>query len=99
MIAICSLQDMVAFSQCAYDGDEVETSRLNDFREHSWHGKFTKIGRVNLSAEEIRRNGKCPLTPLEVFIRPYLTLWCYDDILMKFFLPYIYIILNTSCNS
>ncbi|KAG0598340.1 hypothetical protein M758_12G065100 [Ceratodon purpureus] len=59
-------EDMVAFSQCAYDGGKEETSRLDSFREHSWRGKFTRIGRVNSSPEEIRRNGKCPLTPVEV---------------------------------
>jgi hypothetical protein len=57
---------MVAFSQCAYDGGKEEASRLDNFRDHSWHGKFTRIGRVNLKPEQIRRNGKCPLTPVEV---------------------------------
>ena len=57
---------MVAFSQCVYDGGREERSRLENFRELSWRGKFTRIGRVNLPPGEIRRNGKCPLTPVEV---------------------------------
>jgi hypothetical protein len=59
-------QDMVAFSQCVYEGDEEEKTRLDNAREKSWRGKFNRTGRVNLSPEDIRRDGKCPLTPVEV---------------------------------
>jgi len=56
----------VAFSLCVYEGGKEEKARLDYFREKSWRGKFTRIGRVDLSPQEIRRNGKCPLTPVEV---------------------------------
>ncbi|KAG0623720.1 hypothetical protein M758_3G196200 [Ceratodon purpureus] len=59
-------EDMVAFSQCVYEGDEEEKTRLDNAREKSWRGKFNRTGRVNLSPEDIRRDGKCPLTPVEV---------------------------------
>lgn len=57
---------MVAFSQCVYTGGEEEKTRLDNTRERGWRGKFTREGRVNASPEQIRRNGKCPLTPVEV---------------------------------
>lgn len=63
---LCADQDMVAFSQCVYEGDEAEKTRLDNAREKSWRGKFNRTGRVNLSPEDIRRDGKCPLTPVEV---------------------------------
>ncbi|XP_024358507.1 O-fucosyltransferase 9 [Physcomitrium patens] len=59
-------EDMVAFSQCVYTGGEEEKTRLDNTRERGWRGKFTREGRVNASPEQIRRNGKCPLTPVEV---------------------------------
>lgn len=57
---------MVAFSQCVYDDDEEEKTRLDNTRERDWRGKFTREGRANAPPDEIRRNGKCPLTPVEV---------------------------------
>ena len=60
------LQDMVAFSQCVYKGDMEEKVRLDNAREKSWRGKFNRTGRPYISPEEIRRDGKCPLTPIEV---------------------------------
>lgn len=57
---------MVAFSQCVYKGDMEEKVRLDNAREKSWRGKFNRTGRPYISPEEIRRDGKCPLTPVEV---------------------------------
>jgi hypothetical protein len=59
-------EDMVAFSQCVYEGDDAEKTRLDNAREKSWRGKFNRTGRVNLTPEFIRLDGKCPLTPVEV---------------------------------
>jgi hypothetical protein len=59
-------QDMVAFSQCVYEGDHEEKVRLDNARERGWRGKFNRTGRVQQTPEEIRRDGKCPLTPVEV---------------------------------
>ncbi|RWW20215.1 hypothetical protein GW17_00015687 [Ensete ventricosum] len=57
-------QDMVAFSCCTYDGGQQEKNEMDKARERSWRGKFRRPGRV-ISPEANRRNGKCPLTPLE----------------------------------
>ncbi|CAK9225835.1 unnamed protein product [Sphagnum troendelagicum] len=61
-------QDMVAFSRCVYVGDHEEKVRLDNARERGWRGKFNRTGRVQQTPEEIRRDGKCPLTPVEVGI-------------------------------
>ncbi|KAL8111158.1 hypothetical protein AgCh_026773 [Apium graveolens] len=58
-------EDMVAFSCCVYDGGKKEEEDMNAARERGWKGKFTKRGRV-IRPGAYRRNGKCPLTPLEV---------------------------------
>jgi hypothetical protein len=66
MIVVCSVfQDMVAFSCCIYDGDRKENIEMENARERSWRGKFHRPGRV-INPEANRRNGRCPLTPLEV---------------------------------
>jgi len=38
---------------------------MDNARERSWRGKFRRHGRV-INPEANRRDGKCPLTPLEV---------------------------------
>ncbi|CAL4896698.1 unnamed protein product [Urochloa decumbens] len=58
-------EDMVAFSCCTYDGGLKEKTEMDNARERSWRGKFRRHGRV-INPEGNRRNGKCPLTPLEV---------------------------------
>ncbi|CAM0874662.1 unnamed protein product [Alopecurus aequalis] len=58
-------EDMVAFSCCIYDGDWKENIAMENARERSWRGKFRRPGRV-INPEANRRNGRCPLTPLEV---------------------------------
>ncbi|KXG27892.1 uncharacterized protein At1g04910 [Sorghum bicolor] len=58
-------EDMVAFSCCKYDGGSKENNAMENARERSWRGKFHRPGRV-INPEANRRNGRCPLTPLEV---------------------------------
>ncbi|XP_062181879.1 O-fucosyltransferase 9-like isoform X2 [Phragmites australis] len=58
-------EDMVAFSCCTYDGSWNENIVMENAREKSWRGKFHRRGRV-INPEANRRNGRCPLTPLEV---------------------------------
>ncbi|CAI9114865.1 OLC1v1015677C2 [Oldenlandia corymbosa var. corymbosa] len=58
-------EDMVAFSCCVYDGGEEEKKEMDIARERSWRGKFRRRGRI-IRPGAIRRDGKCPLTPLEV---------------------------------
>uniref|UniRef100_A0A0E0MD30 O-fucosyltransferase family protein n=1 Tax=Oryza punctata TaxID=4537 RepID=A0A0E0MD30_ORYPU len=58
-------EDMLAFSCCIYDGGWRESIEMENARERSWRGKFHRPGRV-INPEANRRNGKCPLTPLEV---------------------------------
>lgn len=59
------MQDMVAFSCCIYDGGEEEKKEMDEAREVGWRGKFTRPGRV-IRPAALRRDGKCPLTPVEV---------------------------------
>lgn len=66
MVDLLIFQDMVAFSCCIFDGGEAEKQDMNAARERGWRGKFTKPGRV-IRPGAIRMNGKCPLTPLEVY--------------------------------
>lgn len=58
-------KDMVAFSCCIYDGGEEEKQEMDIAREKGWRGKFRRRGRV-IRPGALRRDGKCPLTPLEV---------------------------------
>lgn len=58
---------MVAFSCCEYDGGEEEKHEMDLARERSWRGKFRRRGRV-IRPGANRVDGKCPLTPLEVYL-------------------------------
>lgn len=58
-------EDMVAFSCCTYDGGQKEKEEMDKARQRSWRGKFNRPGR-KINPEKNRRDGKCPLTPLEV---------------------------------
>lgn len=66
-------EDMVAFSCCTYDGGLKEKTEMDNARERSWRGKFRRHGRV-INPEANRRDGKCPLTPLEVRSTSFLSL-------------------------
>ncbi|GAB4861449.1 O-fucosyltransferase 9 [Ancistrocladus abbreviatus] len=58
-------KDMVAFSCCLYDGGMEEKQEMDIAREKGWRGKFHRRGRI-IRPGAIRRDGKCPLSPLEV---------------------------------
>lgn len=58
-------EDMVAFSCCTYDGGYKEKHEMDKARERSWRGKF-KRPHKQITPEENRKSGRCPLTPLEV---------------------------------
>ena len=62
-----NIQDMVAFSCCLYDGGEAEKLEMDSAREKGWRGKFKQKGRI-IEPQLNRLNGKCPLTPLEVYV-------------------------------
>ncbi|WMV54102.1 hypothetical protein MTR67_047487 [Solanum verrucosum] len=58
-------EDMVAFSCCIYDGGQVEKSEMDVVREKGWGKKFKQKYRV-IAPGLNRKNGKCPMTPVEV---------------------------------
>ncbi|XP_015166164.1 uncharacterized protein At1g04910-like [Solanum tuberosum] len=58
-------EDMVAFSCCSYDGGQVEKSEMDVVREKGWGKKFKQKYRV-IAPGLNRKNGKCPMTPVEV---------------------------------
>ncbi|XP_055835693.1 O-fucosyltransferase 10-like [Solanum dulcamara] len=58
-------EDMVAFSCCIYDGGQVEKSEMDVVREMGWGKKFKQKYRV-IAPGLNRKNGKCPMTPVEV---------------------------------
>ena len=58
---------MVAFSCCTYDGGKEEKREMDDAREWSWRGKFRRPHRM-VRPGAVRKDGKCPLTPLEVIL-------------------------------
>lgn len=57
-------EDMVAFSCCIYDGGQVEKSEMDVVREKGWGKKFKQKYRV-IAPGLNRKNGKCPMTPVE----------------------------------
>jgi hypothetical protein len=52
-----SLQDMLAFSCCVYDGGEAEKIEMDSVREKGWKGKFKQKDRIILPGLN-RINGK-----------------------------------------
>ncbi|XP_057994840.1 O-fucosyltransferase 11-like isoform X4 [Hevea brasiliensis] len=59
-------EDMVAFLCCVYDGGEAEKLKMDSIREIGWRRKFKRKDRVIIPGLN-RIEGKCPLTPLEMF--------------------------------
>lgn len=57
---------MVAFSCCLYDEGRAGKAKLKSIREKGWGNKFTKKDRV-IRPDLNRLEGRCPLSPLEVF--------------------------------
>lgn len=48
-------KDMVAFSNCLYDGGAQEREEMAAFREVGWSGKFTRPGRKAIDPGTVRR--------------------------------------------
>ncbi|KAK4361210.1 hypothetical protein RND71_020162 [Anisodus tanguticus] len=58
--------DMVAYSMCEFGGGETETRELQTYREVHFPLLLERLKESKpLSPEELRRTGKCPLTPEE----------------------------------
>ncbi|KAM0054639.1 putative GDP-fucose protein O-fucosyltransferase [Helianthus debilis subsp. tardiflorus] len=58
--------DMVAYSLCEFGGGQVEKTELQAYREVHFPLLMQRLKRSKaVSAEELRRSGKCPLTPEE----------------------------------
>lgn len=64
----------MAFSCCLYDGGRAEKLVMDSLREKWWKGKFKKKDRLILPGVN-RIDGKCPMTPLEVFLNCFYTLY------------------------
>eukprot|EP00850_Spirogloea_muscicola_P013615 SM000093S24426 [mRNA] locus=s93:231648:239211:- [translate_table: standard] len=56
-------KDMVAYSGCDYGGGRAEERALARYRDFLWQDR---ADRIQQSPVELRRSGKCPLTPEEV---------------------------------
>ncbi|KAK9075652.1 hypothetical protein SSX86_003978 [Deinandra increscens subsp. villosa] len=58
--------DMVAYSLCEFGGGEDEKSELQAYREIHFPLLMQRLKKSKpVSAEELRRSGRCPLTPEE----------------------------------
>ncbi|CAN4105615.1 unnamed protein product [Withania somnifera] len=58
--------DMVAYSMCEFGGGETERRELQTYREVHFPLLLERLKKSKpLSPEELRRTGKCPLTPEE----------------------------------
>eukprot|EP00850_Spirogloea_muscicola_P018543 SM000171S03232 [mRNA] locus=s171:164523:172250:+ [translate_table: standard] len=55
--------DMVAYSGCDYGGGRAEERALARYRDFLWQDR---ADRIQQSPVELRKSGKCPLTPEEV---------------------------------
>lgn len=60
--ALPCAQDMVAHSACDYGENMAEKEALAKYREYAWMGRVEKL---RFSSAQLRREGKCPLTPEE----------------------------------
>ncbi|KAJ0796957.1 putative GDP-fucose protein O-fucosyltransferase [Helianthus annuus] len=58
--------DMVAYSLCEFGGGQVENTELQTYREIHFPLLMQRLKMSKpVSAEELRRSGRCPLTPEE----------------------------------
>ncbi|KAI3717200.1 hypothetical protein L1987_68661 [Smallanthus sonchifolius] len=58
--------DMVAYSLCEFGGGQVEKTELQAYREAHFPLLVQRLKQSKaVSAEELRRSGRCPLTPEE----------------------------------
>lgn len=54
---------MAAHSACDFGGGKIEQLALAKYRRDLWQGRVSNSRRSEL---ELRRDGKCPLTPEEI---------------------------------
>lgn len=66
-LALCSLhvimQDMAAHSACDFGGGKAEKLALAKYRQMIWQGRVLNS---QFTDEELRSQGRCPLTPEEI---------------------------------
>ncbi|EOA39909.1 hypothetical protein CARUB_v10008597mg [Capsella rubella] len=59
-------EDMVAYSLCDFGGGEIERKELQVYREEHFPLLLKRLKKSkSVSPEELRKTGKCPLTPEE----------------------------------
>ncbi|KMZ62246.1 Peptide-O-fucosyltransferase [Zostera marina] len=56
-------KDMAAYSSCDFGGGKAETLALAKYRQLIWQGR---VRNSQFTDQELRRKGRCPLTPEEV---------------------------------
>lgn len=59
------LQDMAAHSACDFGGGKAEKLALAKYRQTIWQGRVLNS---QFTDEELRNQGRCPLTPEEIGI-------------------------------
>ena len=57
------MQDMAAHSACDFGGGKAEKLALAKYREVLWQGRVLNS---QFTDEELRNQGRCPLTPEEI---------------------------------
>lgn len=57
------MQDMAAHSACDFGGGKAEKKALAKYRQAIWQGRVLNSQFTN---EELRNQGRCPLTPEEI---------------------------------
>ncbi|VAI89990.1 unnamed protein product [Triticum turgidum subsp. durum] len=57
--------DMVAYSLCEFGGGDDERRELQAFRETHFPALVTRLRNTTVSPEDLRSQGRCPLTPEE----------------------------------
>lgn len=63
MYTILPLQDMAAHSACDFGGGKAEKLALAKYRQVIWQGRVLNS---QFTDEELRNQGRCPLTPEEI---------------------------------
>uniref|UniRef100_A0A453SF17 O-fucosyltransferase family protein n=1 Tax=Aegilops tauschii subsp. strangulata TaxID=200361 RepID=A0A453SF17_AEGTS len=58
-------EDMVAYSLCEFGGGDEERRELQAFRETHFPALVARLRNTTVSPEELRSQGRCPLTPEE----------------------------------
>lgn len=60
---LVTLQDMAAHSACDFGGGKAEKLALAKYRQTIWQGRVLNS---QFTDEELRSQGRCPLTPEEI---------------------------------